>query len=128
MLVGIAGHGAQDVVGLVALDADDGASGQVHELPAHGHLGPELLGHGGTGALIGVVELVAEGRGPQVVGRHHHVRGMGGKELQVGLGEAEQGVGLEALPVGEVADGVKRPVHQGVEVDGKNFHGKGPFH
>ena len=124
MSVRVFRHSPKDVVGFVPFDADDRAAGQIHELPAQGHLGTQFLRHGGAVALVCVVHFVPEGGGVQVVGGNHYIRLVGRQQFLVGLSEPKKGVGFQAVLGGQVADGVKGAVHQGVKVYGKNFHSK----
>ena len=126
--LGHSGQGAQDIVGLVALHVQNMQAQHFRELTGHGHLGAELVGHGVAARLIGIVHLMAEGRGLQVVG-DGGVVGLQGLQLAADdVDQAVESVGGKAVLGGEQADAVEGAIENAVAVYAEElFHGGTPF-
>ena len=115
----LAGQGAQDIVGLVPLDATDGDVEGLDELLAAGDLLVEVLRGRRPVGLVGLVLLMAKGGARRVQGDGH----VGGLQLlqhaQQRVGEAVDGAhGLPRPPHGQglVAQGVVGAVNDAVAV------------
>ena len=95
--LGLRGEGADDVVGLVAVEFEDRDVEGLAEALEVGQGGGEVLGHLVALGLVFGKELVARGRGGGVEGD----REVGGLLLledgQEGVGEAEEGGGIDPL-------------------------------
>ena len=122
-----AGDGADEVVGLPALQLVAGDAQGVQDLLHHRDLDPELLRHRLAGGLVAHLRLVAEGGGMEVKGDAEGVGLLLLPQAEEGREEAEDRVGIEPIPGGERADAVKRPVEDAVAVDDHELHGMPPF-
>ena len=118
------GDGADEVVSLPALQLVAGDVQCVQHLFQHRHLHPQLLRHGLPGGLVGLVRLVAEGGGVKVKGDAQGVRLFFLLQSQQRGKKAENGMGIQPLPVGQGPDAVIGPVDDGIAVNDHAFHGK----
>ena len=119
-----AGDGAQKVVRLPARQLIAGDVQRVQHLLQDRHLHAQLLRHGLAGGLIGGVRSVAKGGGVHVEGDAHRVRLLLPLQAQERGQKAEDGVGIQPLPIGQGPDPVIGAVDDAVAVDGHELHGQ----
>ena len=119
----LAGDGADQVVGLPALQLVAGDVQGVQHLFQHRHLHPQLLRHGLPGGLVGLVGGVAEGGRVDVKGNAHRVRRLLPLQPQQGGQKAENGVGVQPVPGRKGPDAVVGPIDDGIAVDDHELHG-----
>ena len=123
----LAGDGADEVIGLPALQLIAGDPQGVQDLLQNRDLDPELLRHGLAGGFIALLRLVAESGGVKIKGDTESVGLLLLPQTQKGGEKAEDRVGIEPIPGGEGADAVESPVEDTVAVDDHEFHGVPPF-
>ena len=117
------GHGAQQVVGLPALQLIAADVHGVQQPFQHRHLHRQLLGHALALGLVALIGQVAEGGRLQIEGHRQPLRLFLLQQLQEDVDKAENGVGGQALPGGQIlTDPVKGPVDDGVSVDDHELH------
>ena len=124
------GERADDVVGLVARQGEDGDPVGLARAADLGDLGGQVLVHRGPVRLVGVVLVVADGLARQVEGHRQILARMLAEHLPQHRHEAVDGVGRPPVPGREAPDRVVRPVdvgHRVHEVDGRarRRHGNG---
>ena len=114
--------GAENIVGLPALER---VGGNVHgrkNFLENGHLRGQIVGHGLPGGLVALVGGVAEGGALLVKG---HGQSFGLFLVQQGLHDVEEAVdgagGLTGLG-GQIANAVECPVDDAVAVQNHEFH------
>ncbi len=111
------GDGANQVVGLPAVQLVHGDVQGGEDLFQNGHLAGQLLGHGLALGLIALVGQVAEGGGLAVKGDAQGLGLLLVQQLVQNIQKAKHGVGGLARPGGQVrAHAVKGPVDDGVAV------------
>ena len=118
------GNGTDEVVGLPPLQFIAGDVQGVQHLFQNRHLHPQLLRHRLPGGLIGRVRLVAERGGVEVKGNAQGVRLFFFLQAQQRGEEAEDGVGIQPLPIGQGTDAVIGPVDDGIAVNDHALHEK----
>ena len=118
------GNGADEVVGLPALQLIAGDIQGIQHLFQHWHLHPQFLRHGLSGGLVRLVCLVAEGRGVEVEGDAQGIRLFFLFQAQQRGKKTEHSMGIQPLPVGQGTDAVIGPVDDGVAVNDHALHGK----
>ena len=119
------GHGAQQVVGLPALQLVPADVHGVQHLFQHRHLGGQLLGHALALGLVALVDQMAEGGGLQIEGHGQPLGLFLVQQLEENVQKAENGVGGQPVPGGQVlAHAVKGAVDDGVAVDDHELHGR----
>ncbi len=91
------------------------------KVPRNRHLLCQLVRHGAASRLIGIVHPVPEGRGFEVIGDGGVVRFQRFQLFGEDIDHSEQGVGREAVPVGQQPDAVKRAVQDAVAVYTQEF-------
>ena len=122
---GRARHGPQHVVGLVAVDLEDGDTKRLQDFLRGLNLGPQVIGHSLPGGLVFFELRVAEG-GSGLVERGGDVTGLLlVEDLQQHIGEPVDGVGRPTLTGREVGQREKGPVDQAVGVDEDELAGTG---
>jgi hypothetical protein len=121
-----AGDGADEVVGLPALQLVAGDVQRVQHLFHHRDLHPQLLRHGLAGGLVGRVGLVAEGGGVEVEGDAQGVGILVVFQAQQRGEKAVNGVGVKPVPGGQGADAVVRAVQNAVSVNDHQLHRRVP--
>ena len=111
-------HGAQKVVRLPALQLVPPDVHGVQHLLQHRHLDGQLLRHPLALGLVPGKGFVPEGGGAHVEGHRQPLGLFLVQQLEQDIEEAEDGVGGQALPGGQVlAHTVKGPVDDGIAVD-----------
>ena len=116
-LGGPAGQGADDVVGLHPLDAEQRQAQRLHAGVQRRHLGAQVVGHGRTMGLVRLEQLVPEGLARSVEDhRHGAVRIVLDQPLEH-VEHTLDGTGGLAVGGGQRREGVKGAVEIGGTVD-----------
>ena len=121
-------HSADDVVGLPALTFVDGDIHGGKDLLHHGHLHGKLLGHPVAGRLVALVLQMAEGGAVEVKGNAQGVGLFLHRDLLQNIQEAEDGVGIQALPGGQRPHAVKGAVDDAVAIQYHQLHSVPPIY
>ncbi len=114
---GLLGERAQNVVGLIVLELEDGNPQRLERAPDVGQLRDQILGHGRPVGLV-VLELLAPDGGLGHVPGHAQVlRLFLAQELPEHVEEAVDRVGGQALRVGQAPDRIEGPEDVRIAVD-----------
>ena len=121
------GHGgqcAQDIIRLVTLAIENMEAENIGQLTGNGHLRAQFIRHGVAAGLIGLVHIMSEGGGLQIVSNSGIVRR---KSLELAgdhVNQSIKGVGGESVLGCQEADAVKGTVQNRISVNAQEFfHG-----
>ena len=103
-------HGSQDVIGLIALQGQNGNPHGRENFLHQRHLFPQFLRHGLSRPLVIPVHLVPERRSRQVKGHSQMIRLLFLQNLKHNIEEAVHRIGVKPLRIGQIRNPVKGPV------------------